>query len=316
METRKTCSWIRKKYRDRDWLVEQYWHNGLSIEEVAAIAGTSKTNINRWMMQLDIPRRDRQGIGKRANYVDLTPEALEFIDGWMLGDLCVFAEKHNTISARIAFGTKHKDCTQWMSDRMASFGIEQGGQIHENIYPEMNNCRTFSYQSRYYRDLKPVRDRWYRSDRKKIVPRDIVLTPDIVRYWYIADGMLACPHHERPRIGLATHGFPEEDVEFLVSMLDTIGIQSHRQKRNSIYIPVGSVQDFLNYIGTCDKGLEHLYYYKWEIDRRGPIVSRTGCTISATLGWRIKKGGIHATDTPCPQGAGKGRPIRRHNEDL
>ena len=274
MTTHKRCSWTRKRYCDRDWLVEQYWCNGLSIEEVAAIAGTSKTNINRWMMQLDIPRRSKAGIGKNANYVDLTPGALEFIDGWMLGDLCVFAEKHNTMSARVAFKTKHQDCTQWMSDKMTSFGIKQCGQIHKNVYPEMNNCETFSYQSRYYRDLKVVRDRWYRPDRKKTVPRDIVLTPDVVRYWFIGDGYLSCPDNSKPWIGLATQGFPEDDVMFLVRRIENIDIEANRYKSNIIHIPVDSVQDFLDYIGPCDKGLEHLYYYKWEIDRRGPIVYR------------------------------------------
>ena len=274
METRKQGGWPRKQYWDKDWLVEQYWVNCLSIAEIATLANTSQTNINRWLIRRDIPRRSKLGMEKTANYVDLSPLALEFIDGWMLGDLCVFAEKHNTKSARVAFGTKHEDCTQWMSNKMTSFGIKQCGKIHENIYPEMNNCRTFSYQSRYYRDLKAVRDRWYRHDRKKIVPRDIVLTPDVVRYWYIADGWLSCPDHSKPWIGLATHGFPKSDVEFLVGKLQDINVKANRYKTNVIHIATGYVPLFLEYMGPCDDELEHLYYYKWEIDRRGPIVYR------------------------------------------
>jgi len=274
MGTRKQGGWPRKQYWDRDWLVEQYWVHCLSIAEIATLANTSQTNINRWLIRRDIPRRSKLGMEKTANYVDLSPLALEFIDGWMLGDLCVFAEKHNTKSARVAFGTKHEDCTQWMSNKMTSFGIKQCGQIHENIYPEMNNCRTFSYQSRYYRDLKAVRDRWYRHDRKKIVPRDIVLTPDVVRYWYIADGWLSCPDHSKPWIGLATHGFPKSDVEFLVDKLQDINVKANRYKTNVIHIATGYVPLFLEYMGPCDDELEHLYYYKWEIDRRGPIVYR------------------------------------------
>lgn len=261
---------MKKLYQDRDWLYEQYWVNHLCLREMGEAASSNNATLLYWMDRFNIARRNK---GSLCHYVDIAPDLLEFLNGWMLSDLCIFSKIHNAKSAIIQFETKYKDCTVWMSNKLSSFGIEQVGIIHKRVFDD-NNSQTFSYRSRYYRNLLDIRNKWYNSDRKKIVPRDITLTPMVARYWYIGDGSLICRTSSKPSIKLATHGFPEDDVCFLVGMLKDIGIKTSRQKDNSIYIHVRSTQDFLDYIGPCDKGLEHLYYYKWEIDRRGPIVYR------------------------------------------
>ena len=277
---------MKKLYQDRDWLHNQYCREKKSLRIIGRDLGVDPTTIQYWLIKNEIPRREAVGVGLPHNNVILTPELSEFIDGWMLSDLCIFARKQDPQSAKVEFGSKHRDCVIWMASKLAEHGIEQSGTIYEHCLPERESKFSYSYQSRAYQDLLEVRNRWYRSDRKKIVPRDIVLTPNVVRHWFIGDGCLSCPINSRPRIFIGTDGFPEDDVCFLVGMLKDIGIKTSRQKCNSIYIHVRSAQDFLDYIGPCDKGLEHLYYYKWETDRHGPIVYRSSNTLPAPLGGR------------------------------
>jgi len=45
-------------YRDKAWLVEQHWDNGLSQREMAEIAGCTDVCISQWMKRYHIPVRD------------------------------------------------------------------------------------------------------------------------------------------------------------------------------------------------------------------------------------------------------------------
>lgn len=47
-----------KKYRDEDWLREQYVQNSLTQQEIADRAGCSQHTISRWMRRYDICTRN------------------------------------------------------------------------------------------------------------------------------------------------------------------------------------------------------------------------------------------------------------------
>lgn len=112
-----------------------------------------------------------------------------------------------------------------------------------------------------------LRKKWYPKG-KKIVPKDIVLTPLTIRQWYIGDGCLyRPPKNGRPRITLHTTGFPMLDVKWLIERLIKLGFKTtYQPHNNSIYISVYSVKDFLNYIGPCP--VED-YQYKWDYYNQG-----------------------------------------------
>ena len=48
-------------YRDKGWLQEKYWVEGLSTYKIAALAGCNGSAVFYWMKQHEIPRRPRWG---------------------------------------------------------------------------------------------------------------------------------------------------------------------------------------------------------------------------------------------------------------
>lgn len=66
-----------------------------------------------------------------------------------------------------------------------------------------------------YREFKSQLERWYPGQGKKVVPRDLTLTPLSVAHWLCGDGSGS------PKGGLCfyTNGFTKGDVDFLVSRL-------------------------------------------------------------------------------------------------
>ena len=279
---------MKKLYQDCDWLCARYRDDRLSCSKIGALVGVDQKTIFNWLVFFGIGRRNQ---GAPHNYVEITENLSEFIDGWLLSDLCVFTQKNNTKSAKIQGSFKHRGIAESISNSLSLFGVEQAGCISEHTTIEMNNRQFFSYQSRYYCDLLDVRNKWYNSDRKKIVPRDIILTPSTVMNWYLGDGSLKAKKRVRPNITLSTYGFTKDCVKFLVLQLRRIGIESTRVKDNSIYIGVNATEYFLDYLGPCPPEIYNIYGYKFDLSRRGTIEE-----------WRKEHNAYPSNTLPVPLG--------------
>ena len=193
----------------------------------------------------------------RGNYCKLSSKALEWINGELLGDGCL--SSRSKYSALFIYGSKHYEYIDYVSDTLKAFGIEQAGKIHKKIQKQYGNI-SYDYASKCYPELKSIRDKWY-PNGKKIVPKDIELTPLTLRQHYIGDGSLCKSKKWNSSIILCTNGFSISDVEWLVEQLNNLGFKATRQPaRNIIYISSYSTQDFLNYIGECPV---NCYNYKW-----------------------------------------------------
>ena len=183
-----------------------------------------------------------------TNHCFLTHDALEWINGELLGDGHL---QSSTYSARFVYGSKYLEYINYVSDTLTEFSIMQSGKIHKQVTCTIG----YHYTSLSYSELFDVWAAWY-ADGFKQVPRDLKLTPVVCRQWYIGDGCL-----KGKFIILSTDGFPRFDVEWLVEMLNKMGIFARRQPaHNTIYIPARSTQSFLDYIGECPV---ECYKYKW-----------------------------------------------------
>ena len=250
---------MQKLYKDRDWLYIMYRIKRISISQIAEEMGISRTPMHNWFHKLNIPIRSRAERTHlvEANHCNLSQEAREWIDGELLGDGCLCSR--SSYSARISYGSKYPEYIQYVLDTLKSFGIEQSGRI-KKYYNKKGNCYTYNYASRAYVELLPVRKRWY-PEGKKIVPKDLELTPLILRQHYIGDGSLIHRKGKKPRIILATCSFPISDVEWLINKLNKLGFKATRQNfNNMISISTYSTQEFLDYIGKCPV---KCYQYKW-----------------------------------------------------
>ncbi len=114
-------------------------------------------------------------------------------------------------------------------------------------------------------------DRWYPGGRK-IVPKDLVLTPRMLAWWFMDDGTIcrSRPRHSNRTGGLRsrtyqarlyTNGFVAGDVDFLISELDRFGIKSSKYHSGHLATP-----------NNCDRGW-YIIMNKTAWDRLSYVVS-------------------------------------------
>jgi hypothetical protein len=75
-------------YQDRDWLNNEYWNLKKSEQKIAKEQNVTQANIKYWLIKLNIKRRS---IGEalhllNGNHIDLSSEAIELMEGELLGD--------------------------------------------------------------------------------------------------------------------------------------------------------------------------------------------------------------------------------------
>ena len=197
-----------------------------------------------------------------SNHCNLLKEAIEWINGELLGDGCLHS--YSTCSAQFRYSSKYLEYIKYVSDILKSFGIKQAGRIYKNYHKKRDYCG-YRYNSCSYCELLFIHKKWYPKD-KKIIPKDIKLTPLTCRQWYIGDGTISHRYNRRPFIKLYTNGLTIDNVKWLVRGLNNIGFKATRQSiHNEIHISSYSTKDFLNYIGKCPVDC---YKYKFSYERK------------------------------------------------
>ena len=254
----------KRPYTNREWLSNKY-NEGLSAAQIASLAKCATETIYRWMRRLDVSARDRASLGdmyhaRYADHIDLTSEAMEFIEGELLGDGSIVMQKQ---SGFYSHGTKYKEYLVWLSDVFARFGIK-GYKIYSSV---KSGHVVWHYHTKTNAELAALRERWYPNKRKR-VPSDLQLTPVMLRQWYIGDGCLT--HVTPPRHGLssptiAMMGFPKDNQIFLLEEIRRLGLKATIQKPGILAISAKSTKDFFEYIGPCPPEIEAVYGYKWEV---------------------------------------------------
>ena len=240
-----------------DWF---YMEKQMSLSRIASIYGTSSASIWRQLKKQYIPVRPSgyaQHLAMR-NVVNLSDEALQFLQGELLGDMGMWSQ--SAYSVGIVYTSKHEEYVTWLSNQLSNYGIKQKGTIREykKAFASGNVASYFLYASRDYKDLRPVYDLFYPRGRK-ILPREIKITPLTLRQWYIGDGGRTGPR----AVKISTYSFHEGDVDWARGELRNLGFSvSPPGKYNIIYIRSTSAQDFLDYIGPCPVSC---YEYKWAL---------------------------------------------------
>lgn len=241
---------MEKPYENKEWLYKKYWNEELSLSKIAILCKVHLKTIWRWMGKSGLPIRSRREASNlvHGNHCNLSQEAIEWINGELLGDGSLYSK--SIYSARFSYTSKYFKYIQYVLDILKSFGIEQSGNIYKRHHEETDSY-TYNYQSRMYKELSHIYKQWY-PEGKKIVPRDLKLTPLTCKQWYIGDGNLTHQKNRKPHIRLCTDSFPIVNVEWLIQQLGKLEFKVTRQKSdNRIRISSHSTKAFLNYIGKC-----------------------------------------------------------------
>lgn len=245
---------------EKKWLFNKYINEKLSIAQIADSIKVDSASIRRWLNNYNIPIRSKgegRHIRNKKNCCNWSPEAIEWINGELLGDGCI--QRSSNYTVRFGYSSKYKEYIEYVRDTLKSFGIEQAGKINV-YYHKRVNCYSYHYSSLCYPELMPIYKKWY-PNNKKTIPKDIKITPLTLRQHYIGDGCLMHRSDSRPFITLATCGFTVSGVEMLVKQLIKLGFMATRKAaENRIGIPVDSTKAFLKYIGNCPV---KCYQYKW-----------------------------------------------------
>ena len=250
---------MEKLYKNKEWLENKYINEKIPIRQISKLCGVNKGTIHWYLDKFEIKKRTsgESYHWTHTNHTNLTKESIDWIQGELLGDGCLYS--YNKYSATFRYGSKHLEYINYISKRLEAFGIERTGKIRKNKED------IYHYASLCYKELKPLREKWYPTG-KKIVPKDVELTPITVRQWFIGDGNLQFVRQRKnykpyPELVIYTCGFPISDVEFLIFKLKEIGIEATRQSyHNSVHIRNKSLASFYSYIGSCPT---ECYKYKW-----------------------------------------------------
>jgi len=259
---------------DKQWLCEQYLEKKKSAVQISQGIKHTQSAVNYWLHRHNIQTRtlaESVHVAKRNN-VNITQHLLEMLEGEILGDGHIGVSTKSYSSARYTHSSKYLSYVSWLSNVFALEGLEQSGRLYRTVLTSARFGKSYymwDYATLYYEELAEIRRRFY-PQGKKVVPRDLELTPISARQWYIGDGSL-CTRKSRnamPHIVLSTCAFDRQSIKTLMEQLSKRLLKaSHEKSKNIIYISVHSVEDFLRWIGPCPPEIAHIYAYKWDLNR-------------------------------------------------
>lgn len=165
------------------------------------------------------------------------------INGSLLGDGSI--TKRRTPGGNCYFtkpqSASRKEYLEWHFGQLEPFS--------SRLWECDNSCKGKKYRRAVFATVSDplftsLRDKWY-PDGVKVVPRDLELDPLSLAIWYFDDGS---DHLSDRCCRLATYGFARDDCEFLVSLLDVLGLKCYIDKANVIRTHARSYKDFVDLV--------------------------------------------------------------------
>ncbi|MCD6402732.1 MAG: helix-turn-helix domain-containing protein, partial [Candidatus Aenigmarchaeota archaeon] len=131
---------------------------------------------------------------------------------------------------------KTKKFLEWIKNLLEEKGVK-------NAYISISNYTTKTFMLGFYlnkyADLVHLRQKWYKQINGKtikVVPKDLVLTPTTLLFWYLGDGSLVKRRNDDvriPAVVLATNNFLKDDVDLLIKKLRELNLSFYPVKYKS-----------------------------------------------------------------------------------
>jgi len=142
----------------------------------------------------------------------------QILNGHLLGDGGITKGNKNS-----SFGITRKDTDKnyilWTVKNFENFIYSTGVNYNQTLDKRSNKIYSSVYfQTKVHPIFTEYRKKWYPED-KKIVPKDLILTPLTIAVWFADDGFLFQSSRNNLRMTLATNGFRHEDVLHLQNQL-------------------------------------------------------------------------------------------------
>ncbi len=195
----------------------------------------------------------------------ITPELLAWIDGLIISDGHITAITPNQRNSKLQWGVKHEEFARFIGSVLNPYLPKINPW-----YPTWKGERKTMWRGRtlFHPDLTQQRHRWYKNG-KKIIPSDIVITPQLLYMWYLGDGSIC---KSTGLITLSTDCFTCTDQEMVTEKIfqkydikfKIQSIYRSRYDRTYHYMKINAKQspEFLKIIG---QNLVRCYDYKFDI---------------------------------------------------
>lgn len=257
----------------RDVLYKLYWEEGHSASEVAEILGITKTCVLRNMGNYSIRRRTREeyedarrekisrskrGVlpGRRTSVVRIWSNTQkEILDGLILGDGNIHKKAGKKSVYIFQLSCKHKEfCDHVISVLPRElFPISQPYEVVR--VRSGKEYKWYNIASRHDDYIAEQYSRWY-PNGTKCIPSDLVITPTVLKYWYLGDGS-----YSSRIVSIRCMSFAKEDIdEIVLPQLHKMGLPFKYWSSGSIGLRKRYGWRFFEIIGGCPVDC---YRYKW-----------------------------------------------------
>lgn len=194
-------------------------------------------SVSRSMSTLDI---DQSFVNERV---------IEWVDGFNLGDGYIQFRKGDYMNARFVIGSSTKNWTKYGMSFLSAY--RPSAPKYHNKINERHPNPIWTSRTRTHPDIVGQAKRWY-PNGKKVVPKDVRITPTSILLWHLGDGSLT--YNKRSNIcqvRLATCSFSCQEInDVLIPKLTSSGIRAtHYESKNDIHICADSIRRFFDIIG-------------------------------------------------------------------
>lgn len=255
------------------WLYQKYVNEKLSTKKITKLVGAKTPNsVRQALIRHNIKVRTISD-GLTVTRSDDFILDSEVIEGSLLGDGHMFTyNKHSDFSypyfAKKNIGYDHiLFVAKFLFPNTAKDRIK----IENGINPFNGNPITYyKISSLVRKELKPYYKRWYPKSTgfKKIVPRDLKMTKNVLLNWFMDDGCTIYVNNKKSiDCKFCAMGFTRQDQEFLIDLvikkfnLKLTIRKAESGSKSDIYAPSSQVKKLLDIIGPCPvPSME----YKWK----------------------------------------------------
>lgn len=262
-----------RKTIDNAKLIEDYL-SGKSCQELAAQQQVSAMTVYKRLIKNNVKIRNKwEGKTMKLPNTSLSEFHQQVIDGCLLGDGSVL-RKNDRLTAHFSLTTIHEEFATHLQKILPFPKIKVKERIKKDnvvFHGKTYKCNdAYNVTSTADKSLNKFRSEWY-PDGRKIVPKNLQLTPITVKYWFYGDGGTSfirykSDEHAYVRIFLCTNGFTVDDCELLVEKLLLLGLKFtiYLSRNQPVLVALKSsiVHNFFDYIGKCTV---HCFNYKWKI---------------------------------------------------
>lgn len=246
---------IEERYLNE--LIREY-ESGVSANKISIREGINIATLIYNLRKMNVTiRSSSEGVDKYydsqgRNKIVLSNELREIILGNLLGDGCIRKGKSN-IRNSYSHVDKNLEYILWLESKFNDSGIE----TYHNQSKQKSRC--FYFQTNTYDVFSEFRNMFYKND-KRITPKNIELTPIILRQWFISDGTAS---KQLERVFIAKYSTDDNLLSQLKYLFGDSCAYYPEQGRNTgkYYIPRKYLDSFYSYIG---KSPVKCYEYKWK----------------------------------------------------